>query len=85
MKGDGTFRGFELVGKAIFCGQVKRRKKKHESTGAEDEAENETSDNEVGGGGRAGRQKGWWKRGDVEAKLNTVNMTSWVHKECGII
>jgi hypothetical protein len=28
------------------------------------------------------RQKGWWKRGDVEVKLNTVNMTAWVHKEC---
>ncbi len=25
MKGDGTFRGFEHVGKAIFCGQVKCR------------------------------------------------------------
>jgi len=22
---------------------------------------------------------------DVEAKLNTVNMTAWVHKECDII
>jgi hypothetical protein len=85
MKVDGTFRGFEHVGKAIFCGQVNRRKKEHESPGAEDEAENDTSDNEVGGGGRAGRQKGWWKRGDVEAKLNTVNMTVWVHKECVII
>jgi ribonuclease HI len=30
-------------------------------------------------------QKGWWKRGDVEAKLNTVNMTAWVHKECDSI
>jgi hypothetical protein len=25
------------------------------------------------------------KRGDVEVKLNTVNMTVWVHKECDII
>jgi hypothetical protein len=36
-------------------------------------------------GGRACRQKGWWKRGDMEAKLNTVNMMAWVHKECDII
>jgi hypothetical protein len=64
---------------------VKRRKKEHEAPGAEDEAENDASDNEVGGGGRACRQKGWWKRGDVEAKLNTVHMTAWVHKECDII
>ena len=63
MKGDGTLRGFEHVGKAIFCGKVKRGKKEHEAPG----------------------QKGWWKRGDVEAKLNTVNMTAWVHKECDII
>ena len=81
MKGDGTLRGFEHVGKAIFCGKVKRGKKEHEEPGAEDEAENDASDHEVGGGGRVCRQKGWWKRGDVEAKLNTVNMTAWVHKE----
>jgi hypothetical protein len=65
--------------------KVKRRKKEHESPGVEDEAENDASDNEVVGGGRACRQKGWWKRGDVEAKLNTVNLTAWVHKECDII
>jgi hypothetical protein len=73
------------VGKAIFCGKVKRRKKEHESPGAGDEAENDVSDNEVDGSGRACRQKGWWKCGDVEAKLNTVNMTVWVHKACDII
>ena len=80
MKGDCTLRGFEHVGKAIFCGKVKRRKKEHEAPGVEDEAENDASDNEVDGGGRACRQKGWWKRGNVEAKLNTVNMTAWVHQ-----
>jgi hypothetical protein len=86
MKGDCTLRGFEHVGKAaIFCGKVKRRQKAHEAPGAEDEAENDASDNGVDGSGRACRQKGWWKRGDVEAKLNTVNMTAWVHKESDII
>jgi hypothetical protein len=39
MKGDCTPRGFEHVGKTIFCAKVKRRKKKHESPGAEDETE----------------------------------------------
>jgi hypothetical protein len=85
MKGDYTLRGFEHVGKAIFCGKVKRRKKEHEETGAEDKAENDASDNKVDGRGHSWRQKGWWKRGDVETKLNTVNMTAWVHKECEII
>ena len=47
-----------------------------------DETENNAPEDEVEGGGRACRQKGWWKRGDVEGKLNTVNMTAWVHKEC---
>ena len=47
-----------------------------------DETENDAPEDEVEGGGRACRPKGWWKRGDVEAKLNTVNMTAWVHKEC---
>jgi hypothetical protein len=85
MKGDCTLRGFEHVGKAIFCGKVKRGKKEHETPGAEDETENDAADDGVEGSGRACRQKGWWKRGDVEAKLNTVNMTAWVHKECDTI
>jgi len=85
MKGDCTLRGFEHVGQDIFCGKVKRRQKAHELSGAEDKAENNASDNEADGSGRACRQKGWWKCGDVEAKLNTVNMTAWVHKECDII
>jgi hypothetical protein len=51
MKGDCTLRGFEHVGKVIFCGKVKRRKKEHEAPGAEDEAENDASDNEVDGSG----------------------------------
>jgi hypothetical protein len=85
VKGDCTLRGFEQEGKTIFCGKVKRKKKEHEGSRTEDETENDAPDDEVEGGGRACRQKGWWKRGDVEAKLNTVNMTAWVHKECDII
>ena len=85
MKGDCTPRGFEYVGKAIFCGKVKWRKKEHETPEAEDKTEKDAPDNEVDESGRACRQKGWWKRGDVEAKLNTVNMTAWVNKECDIM
>jgi hypothetical protein len=51
VKGDCTLRGFEHVGKAIFCGKVKCRKKEHESTEVEDEAENDASDNQIDGGG----------------------------------
>ena len=80
-----TPRGFEHVGKAIFCGKVKRRKKEHEEPEAEHETEQDAPDNKVDERGRALTQKGWWKRGDVEAKLNTVNMTVWVHKECDIM
>jgi len=88
MKGDCAPRGFEHVGKAIFSGTVKRRKKAHKAPEAEDEAEKDAPDNEVDEGGRACRQKGWWsrlKRGNAEAKLNTVNVTAWVHKECDIM
>jgi hypothetical protein len=84
-KGDCKLRGFEQEGKAVFQGKVKRKKKAHETARTEDEAENDAQQDEVEGGGRACRQKGWWKRGDVEAKLNTVNMTAWVHKECDVI
>jgi hypothetical protein len=60
MKGDSTLRGFEHVGKAIFCGKVKCRKNEHEVPGAEDEAENDASDNEVkkGQDAHAGRKDG---------------------------
>ena len=44
MKGDCTMRGFEHVGKAIFCGKVKRGKKDGEVPAAEDETENDASD-----------------------------------------
>jgi hypothetical protein len=85
MKGDHTSRGFEHVGKAIFCGKVKWNKKEQGEPEAEDETEKDAPDNEVNKNGHSCRQKGWWKRGDVEAKLNTVNMTVWVHQECDIM
>ena len=55
----------------VFQGKVKRKKKEHEAARTEDETENDAPDDEVEGGERACRQKGWWKRGDVEAKLNS--------------
>ncbi len=61
MKGDCTLRGFEHVGKAIFCGKVQRRKKEHEAPGAEDEAENDTSEfgrSRTGEGSSGGRKRG---------------------------
>ena len=61
---------------------MKRKKKGQGRVEANDETENDAPEDEVEGGGSACRQKGWWKRGDVETKLNTVNMTAWVHKEC---
>ena len=80
--GDRTPRGFEHVGKAIFCGKVKRGRKEQKEPEAKEETEDDV---EVDANGRVCRQKGRWKRGDVEAVLNTVNMTAWVHKECGIM
>ena len=73
MKGDRTPRGFEHADKAIFCGKAKRSKKEQEEREAKDEIEEDAPDNEVDESGRACRQKGWWKRGDVSAKLSTVN------------
>jgi hypothetical protein len=65
MKGDRTPRGFEHAGKVIFCGKVKRSKKEQGEHEAEDKIEEDAPDNEVDESGRACRQKGWWKRGDV--------------------
>jgi hypothetical protein len=88
------------LGKTVFCEKAKRSKKEQEEPEVEDEIakfcfcknnkriiimEDDAPDNEVNVSGRVCRQKGWWKRGDLEAKLNTVNMTAWVHKECDIM
>ena len=78
-------KGVRARGESHLPWKVKRRKKEHEAPGAEDETEEDAPDDEVDESGRACKQKGWWKRGDVEAKLNTVNMTAWVHKECDIM
>jgi hypothetical protein len=72
------------VGKVIFCGKMKRGRTEQKEPEAKEETEDDAPDAEVDANGRACRQKGWWKRGDVETMLNTVNMTAWVHKECGI-
>ena len=51
---------------------------------AEEGLEDEAPNSDVNPSGRVRRQKGWWKRGVVETKSNTVHMTAWVHKECDI-
>ena len=85
IKGDRTPREFEQAGKTFFCWKAKCNMKEQGGQEAEEEMEEEGSDNEVNVGGRARRQRGWWKRADIETKLNTVNMTAWVHKECDIM
>jgi ribonuclease HI len=78
-------RGLEHVGKTVFCGKANRSKKEQWELKAEKGLEDEAPYSDVNPSGRARRQKGWWKRGVVETKLNTVNMTAWVHKECDIM
>jgi hypothetical protein len=62
-KGDCKLRGFEQEGKSVFQGKVKRKKKEHGMVETRDETENDDPEDEVEGGGRACRQKGWWKWG----------------------
>jgi hypothetical protein len=76
---------FFVSGKAIFCGKVNRNKKGQGEPESEDETEKDAPDNKVNENGHACRQKEWWKRGNVEVKLNTVIMTAWVHQECDIM
>jgi hypothetical protein len=52
---------------------------------AEEGLEDEAPYSDVNPSRRARRQKGWSKRVVVETKLNAVNMTAWVHKECDIM
>ena len=74
MKGDRTTRGFEHVGKTVFCGKANRSKKEHGEPEEEEGMEDEAPYSEGNVSGYARRQRGWWKRGVVETKLNTVNM-----------
>ena len=85
MKGDCTPRGLKDVGKTVFCEKANRGKIEQEEPKAEEGIEDEAPNSDVNPSGRARRQKGWWKRGVVETKLNTINMTAWVHKECDIM
>ena len=85
MKGNCTSRGFEQMGKTVFCGKADRNKKEQGDPESEEGIEDETSNSDVNPSGRARRQKGLWKRGVVETKLNMVNMTAWVHQECDVM
>ena len=85
IKGDRTPREFEQAGKPFFFGKAKCNMKEQDGQEAEEEMEEEGSGNEVNVSGRARRQRGCCKLGEIEIKLNTFNMTSWVHKKCDIM
>ena len=74
-------RGLEHVGKTVLYGKANRSKKEHWEAEAEEGMEDEALNSEVKVSGCARRPRGWWKRGVVETKLNTVTMKAWVHKE----
>ena len=85
MKGDCTPRGFEHVGKIVFFGKANRSKKEQGEPEAEEGMEDQANNSQINAIGRARRQRGSLERGVVETKLNTVNMTAWVHTECDIM
>ena len=58
MKGDCETRGFEDVGKTVFCGKANRSKKEHGEPEAEEGREDEAPNSEVNVSGRARRQRG---------------------------
>jgi hypothetical protein len=66
------------VGKTVFGGKAKRSEKKQREPEAEEGMEDTAPNSEVNVSGRARRQRGWYKRGVLDTKLNTVNMTAWV-------
>ena len=85
MKGDFPPRWFEHVRKTDFCGKANRSKKEQGEPKAEEGIEDESPNSDVRPSGRARRQKGLWKRGVVETKSNTVDMTAWTHTEFDIM
>ena len=56
-KGDRTPRGFEHMGKTVFCGKVKRSKKKQGEHEAEEGLEDAAPNSEVNVRGRARQAK----------------------------
>ena len=87
-RGRDEARAYITVGKALFEGKARpadsENKDDLEGESSEDEQEDaQPSRKETGG--RASRQKGWWKRGAIETNSHSVNMTAWVHKDCETI
>ena len=70
--------------KALFEGKVRKGKDDGQPTDADELSEDDTdeprSDREKAGG-RACKQRGWWKRGAIETCKNSAGMTAWVHPE----
>ena len=87
-RGRDEARAYTTVGKALFEGKAKpadsENKDDQEGESSEEEGEDAQSGRK-GTGGRASRQKGWWKRGAIETNCHSVNMTAWVHKDCEMI
>ena len=70
------------MGKTFLCGRAKRSKKEQGVPEAEEGMEDQAPNDQVDLSGGAHRQRGWWKRGIVETKINTVTMLACVHKVC---
>ena len=70
------------MGKTFLCGRAKRSKKEQGVPEAEGGMEDQAPNDQVDLSGGAHRQRGWWKRGIVETKINTVTMLACVHKVC---
>ena len=79
---------FVAVGRAVFEGKARAAPSKGKAEGAEELSDEEMEDeqaNDDGTRGRACRQRGWWKTGNVAASACSVGMTAWVHQDCTMV
>lgn len=77
-------RVFVAAGKAVFEGKILAAQCDGRDESAEELPDGEMEDEQTGSdrtGGKACRQRGWWKTGNVAASGCPAGMTAWVHRD----
>lgn len=77
-------RVFVAAGKAVFEGKILAAQCDGRAESAEELPDGEMEDEQTGSdrtGGKACRQRGWWKTGNVAASGCPAGMTAWVHRD----
>ena len=71
-------RAHVAAGKAVFGGKARSAQSNDQTESADELSDEELEDAQSGGEVRRGKQRGWWKTGNVAASTYSAGMTAWV-------